>query len=104
MVKGLVNKKTIINSKRNITDTVVPSADPEKQQGVQNSHPLKNYKALGFLSNICPDPLKVHKTNHASIQCWAIIGLPAKLQLNEISLAGQKSPAFSGIPLSPTST
>ena len=41
---------------------------------------------IGFLSNTGPDPLKNHK---ASIQCWAIIGTPAKRHLNGVSLACQ---------------
>ena len=36
-------------------------------------------------------------TKLASIQCWAIIGPPAKRHLNGVSLAGQWWPAFSGI-------
>ena len=33
--------------------------------------PLENHKAIGFLSNTCPD----HLTDcQASLQCWAIIG------------------------------
>ena len=39
--------------------------------------PLKNHKIIGFLSNTGLKALKT--TNHkASIQCWAIIGRPAK--------------------------
>ena len=33
----------------------------------------------------------------SQIQCWAIIGLPAKLHLNGVSLAGWQWPTFSGI-------
>ena len=51
-----------------------------------SGHHLKNHKNIGFLSNTGPDPLKNHKA--ASIQCWAIIGLPAKRLLNGILLAG----------------
>ena len=43
--------------------------------------PPENHKNIGFLSNIGPDPLKIQ----ASIQCWAIIGPPAKR--NAISVA-----------------
>ena len=41
--------------------------------------PLKNHKNIGSLSNTGPDPLKIYQ---ASIQCWAIIGTPAKRHLN----------------------
>ena len=33
--------------------------DPEGRYGVQT--PLENHKAIGFLSNTCPDPLENHK-------------------------------------------
>ena len=46
--------------------------------------PLENDKNIGFLSNTCPDPLKITKLP-IQIQCWAIIGPPAK----RISLAGR---------------
>ena len=39
--------------------------------------PLKNHKNIGFSSNTGPDPLK-NRSYQASIQCWAIIGTPAK--------------------------
>ena len=44
-------------------------------QGVRT--PLKNHKNIGFSSNTGPDPLK-NRSYQASIQCWAIIGTPAK--------------------------
>ena len=50
--------------------------------------PVKNHKNIGFLSNTGPDPLKNHSCL-ASIQCWAIIGMPAKCHLNGVSLAGR---------------
>ena len=56
--------------------------------------PLKNHKNKGFFSNTGPDPLKNHK---ASIQCWAIIGSPAKRHLNGVSLAGRCWPIYSDI-------
>ena len=37
-----------------------PCADPEGGKGVRTP-PLKNYKNIGFPSNIGPDPLKNHK-------------------------------------------
>ena len=38
-----------------------------------------------------------------SIQCWAIIGTPAKRHLNGVSLASRRWPAYSGIWLVPLS-
>ena len=48
--------------------------------------PLKNYKAIWFLSNTGPDHLENHKAAKPSIQCWAIIGSPVKRHLNGFSL------------------
>ena len=60
--------------------------------------PPENHKNKGFLSNTGLDPLKNHKaTNPARIQCWAIIGSPAKHHLNGVSLAGRRWPTNSGI-------
>ena len=42
--------------------------------------PSENHKHIGFLSNTGPDPPNLTKL-HASIQCWAIIGLLAKRHL-----------------------
>ena len=50
--------------------------------------PFKNHKNIGFLSNTGPDPLK-SQSYKASIQCWAIIGPPAKRNLNGVTLAGR---------------
>ena len=36
-----------------------------------------------FLCNTGPDPLKKSQSNQACVQCWAIIGSPAKLHLND---------------------
>ena len=55
--------------------------------------PLKNSKAIEFLSNTGQDPLENHK---ASNQCWAIISLPVKGHLNWGLLAGRWLPVFSG--------
>ena len=55
------------------------------QRGDRGSGPpLKNHKKIGFLSNTGEDSLKNHKATlyQASIQCWAIIGTPAKRHLN----------------------
>ena len=45
-------------------------ADPEGGGGVDSGSgtPLNNHKAIGFLSNTVPDPLKNHKGT-TSIQC-----------------------------------
>ena len=48
----------------------------------------ENHKNIGFFSNTGPDPLKI-TSYQASIQCWAIIGPPAKRHLNGVLLAGQ---------------
>ena len=64
--------------------------------GTGGPDPLDNYKNIGFLSNTGPDPLK-SQSYQVSIQCWAIIGPPAKRHLNGVSLAGQCWPAKSGI-------
>ena len=45
-----------------------------------NRTPLENHKNIGFLSNTGPDPLK-SRSYLASIQYWAIIGMPAKRHL-----------------------
>ena len=50
--------------------------------------PLKNHKNIVFPSNFDPDPLK-SQSYQASIQCWAIIGTPAKRHFNGVSLAGR---------------
>ena len=50
--------------------------------------PLKNHKNTGFSSNTGPDPLK-NRSCQPSIQCWAIIGPPAKRHLNGVSLVGR---------------
>ena len=39
-----------------------------------------NHKNIGFLSNTGSDPLK-NRSYQASIQCWTIIGTPAKRHL-----------------------
>ena len=49
-------------------------------------HPPENHKNIGFLSNTGADPLKNYQS---SIQCWAIVGTPAKRHLNGVSLAGR---------------
>ena len=41
---------------------------------------MKNHKNIGFSSNKGLDPLK-NCSYQASIQCWAIIGMPAKRHL-----------------------
>ena len=54
--------------------------------------PLENHKAIGFLSNTGPDPLENKKSYQASIQCWAIIGSPAKRHLNALVVFGSHLP------------
>ena len=54
--------------------------------GAGGPDPLKNHKNIGFLSKTGLNPLENHK---ATIQCWAIIGPPAKRHLNGVSLAGR---------------
>ena len=66
-------------------------------QGVRT--PLKNLKKyIGFHSNTgrsgFPEIAQGYKS---SIQCWAIIGTPAKRHLNGVSLAGRWWPSFSSI-------
>ena len=56
--------------------------------GVQTPSPRKSQN-IGFLSSTDPDPLKKNKaTKHAGIQCRAILGWPAKRNLNGVLLAG----------------
>ena len=48
--------------------------------GAGSRTPLKNHKTIRFSSNTGPDPLK-NRSYQASIQCWVIIGTPAKRHL-----------------------
>ena len=50
--------------------------------------PPEKLQNIGFLNHTGPDPLKESQIYQSSIQCWAIIGPPAKRHLNGISLAG----------------
>ena len=59
--------------------------------------PLENHKAIGFLSNTHLDPLKIIKLPSLSIQCLAIISMPAKCHLNSVLLVGRCWPAYNGI-------
>ena len=52
-------------------------ADPEGGGAGSADPHLENHKNIGFLRNIDPDPLK-SQSHRVSIQCWAIIGMPAK--------------------------
>ena len=66
---------------------IITWADPEGGgQGVRTPPPPpeKSQKYVIFC-NTGPEPLK----KQASIQCWVIIGLPAKRHLNGVSLAGR---------------
>ena len=67
-------------------------ADPEGEGAGGSDPSLKIYKAVGFLGDTGPDPLKNHK-----IQYWTIIGQPAKRHFYGVSLAGLCWPTFSGI-------
>ena len=59
--------------------------------------PLKNYKNIGFPSNIDPDPLKITKLPiQASIKWWAI-DTPVKHHFKGVSLMGRWWSIFSGI-------
>ena len=49
-------------------------------RGSGHPPPLKNHKNIGFSSKTGPDPLK-NRSYQASIQCWVIIGTPAKRHL-----------------------
>ena len=61
--------------------TLYLCADPEGGgAGGPDPPPLKNHKNIGFSSNTGPDSLK-NRGYQASIQCWAIIGTPAKRHL-----------------------
>ena len=60
----------------------------QREGGGAGGIPLKSRKNIGFLSITGPDPLKI-RIYQASIQCWAIIGPPAKHHLNGVSLAGR---------------
>ena len=46
------------------------------QQGAQTPPPtpMENYKAIGFHSNICPDPLKNHKTTKQAFNVGPSLG------------------------------
>ena len=52
---------------------------------------LKNYKNIRFLSNTGPYPLKT-QSYQSDIQCWAIIGPPAKRHLNGIRWRAVEGP------------
>ena len=61
--------------------------DPEGGGGGgRGSRPPEKSQNIGFLSKTGLNPLENHK---ATIQCWAIIGPPAKRHLNGVSLAGR---------------
>ena len=45
------------------------------------TRPLKNQKNIGFLSNFLSGSSIKSQSYQASIQCWAIIGTPAKRRL-----------------------
>ena len=53
--------------------------------------PLKNNKNIGFSSNIGRDLLKI-RSYQTSIQCWGIIGTPAKHHLMEFRWRANDDP------------
>ena len=67
-------------------------AQIQRGQGGQTPS-LKNHKNIGLLRNTGPDPLK-SQSYQASIQCWAIIGLPARRRFASGLIM---APALSGI-------
>ena len=70
-------------------------ADPDGERGPDTPIP-KNHKALGFLSDTCPGPLKITKLTSQHSMLAFILNY-----LNGVSLAGRLWPTFSGDPLSP---
>ena len=58
--------------------------------------PPRKSQKYSFLAILVPIPLK-SQSYQASFQFWAIMGTPAKLHLNGVSLAGRRWPANSGI-------
>ena len=65
-----------------------PRADPEGETGGPDPPPPgKLQKSRGSLALLVRIPLKSQRYQ-SSIQCWAIIGPPAKRNLNGVSLAG----------------
>ena len=69
--------KTVLKQQFPSFTSVIACADPEGTRGSGPPPPLKNRKNIGFSSNTGPVPLKT-RSYEASIQCWAIIGTPAK--------------------------
>ena len=45
--------------------------------------PRENHKAIGFLSNTCPDPWTITDLPSLTIQCWTIICPTGKHHLND---------------------
>ena len=52
----------------------MPCADPE---GVTRAPPLKNHKAIGFLSNTGPDPMEHHKATKLAFHSMLVYHRPA---------------------------
>ena len=72
----------------------VTCASSEGGQGFRTPPPPENHKNIWYRSNTVPEKSQSYQ---ASIQCWAIIGTPAKRHLNGVSLAGRRWSADSGI-------
>ena len=78
-----------MKSVRNVrTRCMVSWADPERVQGVRTTPPEKSLKNIEFLSNTCPDPLKITKLPSQHSMLGTIMDPPAKRHLNGASLAG----------------
>ena len=74
-----------LNCVYKISDDIKHARIQRGGQGVQTPHPLKNHKNILFLSNTGPNPVKITKLPN-QIQCWPIIGTPAKRHLNGVLL------------------
>ena len=65
-------------------------------QGIRT--PPEKSQNIGFPSNTGPDPGPEKSQGYqAIIQCWAIIGTPAKRHLNGVSLAGRCWPTYGDV-------
>ena len=87
-VSMLISGAVATNFQCNKDDIKLSCADPEggggKRSGPSPPPPPKNHKNIGFLKS--PEKSQSYQS---SIQCWAIIGTPAKRHLNGVSLEGR---------------
>ena len=58
---------------------------------------LRNHKNIGFISKYWSRTVEKPQCYKASIQCWAIVGTPAKRHLNGVSPTGRWWPANGSI-------